>query len=277
MNYILIFIGVCIGIGSVHVVNTIGSIVAALTAIGATIEAAIKYFIIISWIIGYLLFKAISGIWWILCNIYYMCSVIFAVCCQFYYDPPDITWNVHSYTAKGIETGQRVFTALGNSALSILLLLPQGIIYVIDLSILVFERITGNILNFSASLFDTVFLMSIVVVVLLILFMFRRYVLLSVVQLQNKLRRTVSKRLQSLTKNQTVIKQSKKEETYTNLRNDVTTQCVICWERSRNIVLLPCRHLCLCKECSEYLQPGEGETRCPLCRKVVDIIMPVFS
>lgn len=266
MNYIYIFFGVWFGIIAVQAVNTlvitpIASIVAALMAIAATIETAIKYFIISSCIIGYLLFKAISGIWWILCNIYYICTVIFAACCRFYYEPPDIMTNVHSYSTQGIETGLEV--------------LAQVIICVMDFVILVFERVTANVLNYSASLFNTVFLISIVIVVLLILFMFRRYVLLSVVQLQNKLGRIITKRVQGLTINQALIKQAKKEETHVSSSND--SQCVICWERSRNIVLLPCRHLCLCKECSQYLKPDEGEIRCPLCRKVVDIIMPVFA
>lgn len=280
MKYIYIFCGVWCGISSVYIVNTlvitpIASIVASLMDIWATIETAITYFIICSWMIGYLLFQSICGIWWILCNIYYICTVIFAACCRFYYEPPDIMWNVHSYTAQGIETGQGVLTELGNSALSILLSLPQVIIDVMDFVILVFERVTSKVLNFSASMFNTVFLMSIVIVVLLILFMFRRYVLLSVVQLQNKLGRMISKRVQGLTINQALIKQAKKEETHASSSND--SQCVICWERSRNIVLLPCRHLCLCKECSQFLLPDEGQTRCPLCRKVVDIIMPVFA
>lgn len=41
--------------------------------------------------------------------------------------------------------------------------------------------------------------------------------------------------------------------------------CVICQDRPKSIVLLPCRHLCLCRNCIHHLR--SYRTRCPLCRE----------
>ena len=38
------------------------------------------------------------------------------------------------------------------------------------------------------------------------------------------------------------------------------TRCVVCLERERDVVLYPCKHCCLCKECKESVH------RCPICR-----------
>jgi hypothetical protein len=39
------------------------------------------------------------------------------------------------------------------------------------------------------------------------------------------------------------------------------TECVICMERVRDIVLYPCKHFCLCVQCSENV------FKCPLCKQ----------
>jgi hypothetical protein len=47
--------------------------------------------------------------------------------------------------------------------------------------------------------------------------------------------------------------------------------CVACHEKERSVVLLPCKHLSLCEECS-----GAVKSKCPMCREKIDSKMHVF-
>ena len=49
--------------------------------------------------------------------------------------------------------------------------------------------------------------------------------------------------------------------------------CVVCCETEKSIVLLPCRHMCLCEGCSEH----EAMTACPLCRRQIINKFSVFA
>ena len=44
--------------------------------------------------------------------------------------------------------------------------------------------------------------------------------------------------------------------------------CVICMSERRDTMVLPCRHLCLCKDCSKALRTQTH--KCPICR--IDIV-----
>lgn len=49
--------------------------------------------------------------------------------------------------------------------------------------------------------------------------------------------------------------------------------CVICQENEKTVVLLPCRHLCLCDGCSVH----SALDMCPLCREAIVHKISVFS
>jgi uncharacterized paraquat-inducible protein A len=51
-------------------------------------------------------------------------------------------------------------------------------------------------------------------------------------------------------------------------------------DQRRKIVLLPCKHLVLCKKCTDYMQADAvisgNSARCPYCREEVQDTMAVF-
>lgn len=49
-------------------------------------------------------------------------------------------------------------------------------------------------------------------------------------------------------------------------------KCIVCCERDKCVVLLPCKHMSMCQECSEKVK------ECPICKQVVvDRIVPFSS
>ncbi|CAF1181349.1 unnamed protein product [Rotaria sordida] len=59
------------------------------------------------------------------------------------------------------------------------------------------------------------------------------------------------------------------------LTND-SCLCIICYNNRKNIVLLPCRHLCVCVTCSKQLWNNTQKQTCPICRNQVDNLLEIF-
>ena len=53
--------------------------------------------------------------------------------------------------------------------------------------------------------------------------------------------------------------------------------CVICQDNFKNILLMPCRHVCLCRQCLQEIIEGHIQlAQCPLCRMDIQSTMEVF-
>ena len=53
--------------------------------------------------------------------------------------------------------------------------------------------------------------------------------------------------------------------------------CVICQDNVKNILLMPCRHVCMCRQCLDEIQQGGAWlAHCPLCRTNVQTTLEVF-
>ena len=51
--------------------------------------------------------------------------------------------------------------------------------------------------------------------------------------------------------------------------------CIVCMEREKKVVLLPCKHMCMCKVCTDEIMADKA--RCPVCREpVVDSFEAFF-
>jgi hypothetical protein len=51
--------------------------------------------------------------------------------------------------------------------------------------------------------------------------------------------------------------------------NKVQTQqkCIVCMDRLRDVLLLPCKHLVLCSGCAEQMEGRGALDSCPYCRQ----------
>lgn len=70
-----------------------------------------------------------------------------------------------------------------------------------------------------------------------------------------------------------------------NLRKDPTIaeeceenaqpECIVCLSEEKNTIVLPCRHLCLCKECA--IQIRRQTRKCPICRQDYHSLLHIDS
>lgn len=54
-----------------------------------------------------------------------------------------------------------------------------------------------------------------------------------------------------------------------------TSECILCMDAERCVVLRPCRHLCLCEGCAKAVMGCDR--RCPLCRKEIEDVQVVYT
>ena len=45
-----------------------------------------------------------------------------------------------------------------------------------------------------------------------------------------------------------------------------TLECIVCMENMKEVMMEPCGHVCLCRQCSERLRLPSGRVKCPVCR-----------
>jgi uncharacterized protein YggU (UPF0235/DUF167 family) len=52
---------------------------------------------------------------------------------------------------------------------------------------------------------------------------------------------------------------------------DENADCVVCMDASHEVVIVPCGHFCMCKECANILQNSSG--KCPMCRGDIHLVV----
>jgi Zinc finger, C3HC4 type (RING finger) len=54
--------------------------------------------------------------------------------------------------------------------------------------------------------------------------------------------------------------------------------CVVCLTEPRSVAVIPCRHLCLCKACSQFIQKSPAyQQRCPICRTMASKLIQIVD
>lgn len=52
------------------------------------------------------------------------------------------------------------------------------------------------------------------------------------------------------------------------------TQCVVCLDTSREVLLQPCGHVCACRDCVDRVRGADNQ--CPICRQTIDSVQTAF-
>ncbi|XP_043724412.1 probable E3 ubiquitin-protein ligase LUL3 isoform X2 [Telopea speciosissima] len=55
--------------------------------------------------------------------------------------------------------------------------------------------------------------------------------------------------------------------------NDEGKECVICMTEPKDTAVLPCRHLCMCRECANELK--NQSNKCPICRQAIQELLEI--
>ncbi|XP_030243735.1 uncharacterized protein LOC115564042 [Drosophila navojoa] len=235
----------------------------------------IYYFFAASWFIGYCLVEAGGHIWSVLCNVW----------AYIYYGTGD-GLNLARYLAEELVLFMgNVLIGLGHCTLWTLMLVPRAIIVIVDYIILALDQLARNIVERGTYLLKNVFQLTIGIIMLLVIYMFRRYVHLLALYLLRTIINEISAKWRLALQwsanwaNEQISWVFQKFEVSVASANGSghRSHCVVCLERNKNIVILPCRHLCLCKECAQQLHRLESGHRCPVCRTDVYALLPVYD
>ena len=58
-----------------------------------------------------------------------------------------------------------------------------------------------------------------------------------------------------------------------NISDETQRECVVCFTVTKDTVVLPCRHMCLCIQCSQIVRMQTN--KCPICRTQVSSFMQI--
>lgn len=67
------------------------------------------------------------------------------------------------------------------------------------------------------------------------------------------------------------LEKAKEDFRKRQVEQEESSNCCICMSKPKSVLLLPCRHLCACEDCSDALQD------CPICRVPVAQNIKVYS
>ena len=71
--------------------------------------------------------------------------------------------------------------------------------------------------------------------------------------------------------------EKEKEREQQNKKDEIRSECVVCQDSVKSVVLLPCRHLCLCMGCLEvFMRRMRYQRICPLCRERIENYIEVY-
>ena len=63
---------------------------------------------------------------------------------------------------------------------------------------------------------------------------------------------------------------------YYDVYEDGASECVVCLTETRQVAVLPCRHLCLCRGCAEVIRASPiHQQKCPICRSMASRLLAV--
>jgi E3 ubiquitin-protein ligase MGRN1 len=78
----------------------------------------------------------------------------------------------------------------------------------------------------------------------------------------------VNKEKLQMGSNAFVLEEVYESQVESETKGGETSQCIICLSNISNIILYPCRHFCLCDQCSNFVKVDNKP--CPICRKQIE-------